>query len=124
MQPWLKPLYDADGIRAVDRWAIEEQRVSGAELMEGAGAALAAAVAELGPDGPVRIVCGRGNNGGDGLVAARLLREHGLAVDALLLFSGEDLSTDARANLARTEAQAVDSQALPEALAGSDVIVD
>ncbi len=78
MEPWLHPLYDADGIRAVDRWAIEEQGMPSAELMEAAGTALAEAVAELAPEGPVRIVCGKGNNGGDGLVAARHLGEDGL----------------------------------------------
>ncbi|HEY2333965.1 MAG TPA: NAD(P)H-hydrate dehydratase [Solirubrobacterales bacterium] len=87
MEPWLKPLYDADGIRAVDRWAIEEQGIPEAELMEAAGSALAEAVAELAPDGPVRIVCGKGNNGGDGLVAARFLSGMGFVVEALELFS-------------------------------------
>ena len=61
-------------MRAVDRWAIEEQGVPSLELMEAAGTALAEAVAGLAPQGPVRIVCGKGNNGGDGLVAARHLR--------------------------------------------------
>ncbi len=89
MEPWLAPLYDAEGIRAVDRWAIEERGVPGEELMEAAGAALAEAVAELAPQGPVRILCGKGNNGGDGLVAARRLRETGFDVDALELFSEE-----------------------------------
>jgi NAD(P)H-hydrate epimerase len=87
MEPWLNPLYDAEGIRAVDRWAIEEQRVPGEELMEAAGTALAEAVAGLAPQGPVRIVCGKGNNGGDGLVAARRLAGMGFEVQALELFS-------------------------------------
>jgi ADP-dependent NAD(P)H-hydrate dehydratase / NAD(P)H-hydrate epimerase len=87
MEPWLNPLYDADGIRAVDRWAIEEQGVPGADLMEAAGTALAEAVAGLAPDGPVRIVCGKGNNGGDGLVAARRLAGMGFAVETLELFA-------------------------------------
>ncbi len=89
MEPWLKPLYDAEGIRAVDRWAIEERGVPGEELMEAAGTALAEAVAGLAPEGPVRIVCGKGNNGGDGLVAARRLRRMGFDVEELELFSGE-----------------------------------
>ncbi len=86
MESWLRPLYDAEGIRAVDRWAIEERGVPEAELMEAAGTALAEAVAGLAPQGPVRIVCGKGNNGGDGLVAARRLGAMGFEVEALEIF--------------------------------------
>lgn len=89
MEPWLSPLYDAEGIRAIDRWAIEEQGVAEAELMEAAGTALAEAAAGLAPQGPVRILCGKGNNGGDGLVAARCLKGMGFAVDVLELWSDE-----------------------------------
>ncbi|HEX7059748.1 MAG TPA: NAD(P)H-hydrate dehydratase [Solirubrobacterales bacterium] len=89
MEPWLKPLFDADGIRAVDRWAIEERGIPSEELMEAAGTALAEAVAGLAPGGPVRIVCGKGNNGGDGLVAARHLKGMGFEVEALELGSGD-----------------------------------
>jgi NAD(P)H-hydrate epimerase len=87
MEPWLTPLFDADGIRAVDRWAIEGQGVPSEELMEAAGTALAEAVADLAPAGPVRIVCGKGNNGGDGLVAARRLAGMGFEVETLELWS-------------------------------------
>jgi ADP-dependent NAD(P)H-hydrate dehydratase / NAD(P)H-hydrate epimerase len=99
MEPWLNPLYDAEGMRAADRWAIEEQGVPEADLMEAAGTALAEAVAGLAPQGPVRIVCGKGNNGGDGLVAARHLAGMGFEVDVLELFSG-DLPDDFDAWLA------------------------
>jgi NAD(P)H-hydrate epimerase len=82
---WLDPLYDADEMRAVDTWAIEEQGVPEADLMERAGTGLARTVARVaaGAPGPVRIVAGKGNNGGDGRVAARLLREEGREVDVL-----------------------------------------
>jgi NAD(P)H-hydrate epimerase len=89
VESWLSPLYDAEAMRAVDRWAIEEQGIAEADLIETAGTALAEAVAELAPDGPVRIICGKGNNGGDGLVAARHLSGMGYEVEALELFSGE-----------------------------------
>jgi hydroxyethylthiazole kinase-like uncharacterized protein yjeF len=95
MEPWLRPLFDAEGIRAVDQWAIEEQGVSGEALMETAGTALADAVAELTPQGPVRIVCGKGNNGGDGLVAERRLREMGFAVEAVEIFAALPADFDA-----------------------------
>jgi hydroxyethylthiazole kinase-like uncharacterized protein yjeF len=86
MESWLNPLYDAEGMRAVDAWAIEEQEVPGPELMEAAGAALTEAVAGLAPEGPVRILCGKGNNGGDGLVAERHLREMGFEVESRAVF--------------------------------------
>ncbi len=123
-RPWFEPLYTAEEMRALDRWAIEHEGIPSLDLMERAGGEVARAVIALAPDGPVRIVCGRGNNGGDGLVVARLLREHGLEVDALLLFSREDLSPDAAANLERAEARQVAPRALSDAVAGSAVVVD
>ncbi len=95
MEPWLSPLFDADGIRAVDRWAIEGQGIPGEELMEAAGTALAEAVAGLSPQGPIRVVCGKGNNGGDGLVAARHLRGMGFELETLELEHGVPDDLDA-----------------------------
>jgi NAD(P)H-hydrate epimerase len=89
MEAWLQPLYDAEGIRAVDRWAIEEQGVPSSQLMEAAGTALAEAVAGLAPQGTVRILCGKGNNGGDGEIAARRLAAMGFEVETALIFSEE-----------------------------------
>ena len=89
MESWLEPLYDAEGSRAMDAWAIEEQGIPSSRLMEAAGTALAEAVASLSPQGPVRILCGKGNNGGDGLVAARHLRRTGFEVEAIELWGDE-----------------------------------
>ncbi len=89
MEPWLQPLYDAEGIRAIDRWAIEEQGVPSSELMEAAGTALAEAVAALAPDRPIRVLCGKGNNGGDGKIAARHLAGMGFEVETTEIFSEE-----------------------------------
>jgi hydroxyethylthiazole kinase-like uncharacterized protein yjeF len=96
MESWLSPLFDADGIRAIDRWAIEQQGIAEAALMEAAGTALAEAVAGLAPQGPVRVVCGKGNNGGDGLVAARHLQGMGFVVEALELEQTEASDLDVR----------------------------
>lgn len=123
MMPWLKTLYDAEGMRAVDRWAIEEVGVPSLELMEAAGRAVAEVVAELAPDGPVRVVCGKGNNGGDGFVAARLLREMGFVVEALLLWPGEELRGDAAVNFERFGGELLGDD-LDGRLADSGVIVD
>jgi NAD(P)H-hydrate epimerase len=124
MEAWLRPLYDAAGMRGVDSWAIEERGVPSLELMEAAGRAVAEAVAELAPEGPVRVICGKGNNGGDGLVAARLLATTGFEVEALLLWPATELSRDAAANLARCEAEQVAPDDLDRHLAGSGAVVD
>ncbi len=123
MEPWLDPLYDAGGMRAADRWAIEQQGVPSLELMETAGRAVAEAVGGLAPEGPVRVVCGKGNNAGDGLVAARYLAEAGFAVEALLLWPARELSGDAAANLERFGAEHVSGD-LASRLSGSGAVVD
>lgn len=99
MEPWLQPLYDADGIRAIDAWAIEEQGVASERLMEAAAGKLAEAVAGISPQGPIRVLCGKGNNGGDGQIAARRLQQLGFEVDVALLFD-DDVPDDFDAWLA------------------------
>jgi hydroxyethylthiazole kinase-like uncharacterized protein yjeF len=98
---WLTPLPDAETMRAIDRWAIDERGVPSLELMERAGAAVARAVEVHATDGRVAVVCGKGNNGGDGLVAARLLRDAGRAVTVVCVAPAEQFSGDARENLER-----------------------
>ncbi|HTZ87146.1 MAG TPA: NAD(P)H-hydrate dehydratase [Solirubrobacteraceae bacterium] len=98
---WLEPLPDAETMRAVDRWAIEEQGIAGLDLMERAGAGITRAVEVHASDGPVAILCGKGNNGGDGLVVARLLREAGREVTVLCVAPPEEFKGDAATNLAR-----------------------
>jgi ADP-dependent NAD(P)H-hydrate dehydratase / NAD(P)H-hydrate epimerase len=80
---WMEPVYEAAEMRAADAWAIEEQGVPGADLMERAGLGLARVTAAAAGAGPVRIVAGKGNNGGDGRVAARFLKEDGYEVELL-----------------------------------------
>ena len=81
-------LASADEMRALDRHAIETLDVPGELLMESAGRAVAEAVLGLlAPGASVLVVCGRGNNGGDGLVAARHLHALGVPVRAALLGS-------------------------------------
>ncbi|HZI90421.1 MAG TPA: NAD(P)H-hydrate dehydratase [Thermoleophilaceae bacterium] len=96
---WLDPLYEADEMRAVDAWAIEERGVPSLDLMERAGTGLARCVARVARPGRVRVVVGKGNNGGDGLVVARLLREEGREVDVLATVPLGELRGDAAANL-------------------------
>jgi hydroxyethylthiazole kinase-like uncharacterized protein yjeF len=120
---WLTPLPDAEQQRALDSWAIEQLGISGEHLMERAGRGLAEVCQERCPEGPMAIVCGKGNNGGDGLVAARLLRERGRDVRVLLLADPADLQGEARANLERLPGPAPEAFS-PAGLGGAALIVD
>ena len=120
---WLDPLYEADEMRAVDSWAIEEQGVPSLDLMERAGAGLARVTAAAAHDGSIRVVVGKGNNGGDGLVAARLLRDEGREADVLAIAPLDELQGDARANLERLPGEAP-RPFEAEALMGSGAVVD
>jgi ADP-dependent NAD(P)H-hydrate dehydratase / NAD(P)H-hydrate epimerase len=120
---WLEPLPDAEQQRATDAWAIGDRGIASLELMERAGVGLAEAVRERVPEGRVVVVAGKGNNGGDGLVVARLLRDWGREVDVLMLAPGAELSGDARVNFDRLpepRARPVE----PGAVAGAAAIVD
>jgi NAD(P)H-hydrate epimerase len=120
---WLEPLPDASEQRALDEWAINELGIPGAELMERAGSGLATLVAQRAPEGPIAVVSGKGNNGGDGFVAARLLREQGREVSVLTLADPEEYRGDAKLNLDRLPG--APSQGFgPDSLAGAAAIVD
>lgn len=124
---FLEPLPDADAMREADRRAVEQGHASSLELMERAGRGLADAVARAVPDGPVAIVCGSGNNGGDGLVAARLLRGAGRDVRVLLLTLADELRGDAAVNAARlgSAGEGTGTAAFdPALLRGASAIVD
>ena len=73
----------------------------GIELMENAGRAVADAVSRRWPRQPLSVLCGPGNNGGDGFVAARMLAERGWPVRLALLGSREALKGDAAAAASR-----------------------
>jgi NAD(P)H-hydrate epimerase len=95
-------LLTAAAMRELDRRAIEEAAVPGAVLMENAGRAVADALgrryAALHP-GPVLVLAGKGNNGGDGFVVARHLLNRGWQVRTVLLAEGEALKGDAAVHL-------------------------
>ena len=123
LPPWLEALPGAEQMRAVDAWAIEDQGVPSLELMERAGTGVARIVAERAPDGRMAVVCGKGNNGGDGLVAARVLREEGREVTVLCVSPPEEFQGDARANLERLPGDPP-AQFEPHALEGTVAAVD
>lgn len=89
-------------MREADRATIHDLGIPSIVLMENAGRQVAAAVeARFGEEAPLRIavVCGRGNNGGDGSVAARALHQSGHAVALYLIGAADTVTGDARLNL-------------------------
>jgi NAD(P)H-hydrate epimerase len=120
---WLDPLFAAGEMRDVDAWAIDEQHVPSLDLMERAGEGLARVTAAAAREGPIRVVVGKGNNGGDGLVVARLLREDGYEVDVLAAADPGELKGDARVNLDRLPGRPPEPFEA-ERLSGSGAVVD
>lgn len=118
-------------VRSVDQRSIE-LGVPGIVLMENAGRGAAELLLSLGVHGPVVICCGKGNNGGDGLVIARHLHNHRIAVRVLLFCKGEELTGDAacnyyvvhRAGLPLVVHDSVDLAAVCSELASAEWVVD
>ena len=98
----------ADEMREIDRITGERFGVPSLTLMENAGAAVAAFVLSQYPEAEsVGVICGKGNNGGDGLVAARKLHEAGQEVRVLLLAERSELRGDAAEMFTRLSMPAV-----------------
>jgi NAD(P)H-hydrate epimerase len=116
-------VFTRDGARQLDVLAREDYAIPTIVLMENAGAAAAEVALEVlgqgpDPDGDVLIVCGPGNNGGDGLVVARHLHNAGVGVRIALLAPGEKLGGDAGVNLEIARRMKLPITALPAIGAG------
>ena len=99
-------LLTAAQMRAIEAAAIASGEVTGLELMERAGRGVVEAVFAEWPElaaGPFRavVLCGPGNNGGDGFVVARLLKEWGWEVEVFLYGTPEGMPPDARVKYER-----------------------
>jgi NAD(P)H-hydrate epimerase len=126
-------------MREVDRLTTERFAISQSQLMENAGKVVAEAlvhqigVLDLAPVRQIVVLCGKGNNGGDGLVAARHLREEFRHTTVVMLCAPAELKGDPQANYWRwaeiggetviAENQADWSKALAR-IAAADVLVD
>lgn len=123
----MRRVLTAARMRAADQAAESRFGMPSALLMENAGRALAEAARGLGaPGGRYVVVCGPGNNGGDGLVVARFLRSEGLPVALVLVGDRAKLTPGSRRNLHALEPYGIQSQSLSEVpeLRGGDVVVD
>jgi len=125
-------LATAEQMREMDRRTVEEYGLPGLVLMENAGRAVADAAWDLLPEegGRVLILAGKGNNGGDGFVAARHLAAVGVEVAVMLFARLSDLAGDAAINAHYAEKSGLviieepDDQTVIGALELADVIVD
>lgn len=133
--PSAEPLLSAAQMRAIEQAAMAAGAATGAALMERAGEGVVQALLAAWPElaaapGAACVLCGPGNNGGDGFVVARLLAERGWRVRTLLLGESGRMPPDARANLERWrdlgEVLPLDGDAAVDAaLAGpGDLLVD
>lgn len=123
-------------MREADRQTIEDIGIPGRTLMENAGQAVARVMARALPELRERrvvVICGKGNNGGDGLVVLRILATQGVSAKAWVLCPLDELSGDARYNLEAAQKAALqvesaaDEPSWRKALAEisqADVIVD
>jgi NAD(P)H-hydrate epimerase len=121
-------------MRTIDRLSTERYGVPSLTLMENAGAHVAEYVLRRYPRAErICVVCGKGNNGGDGFVAARKLHEAGKKVDILLLADPAEVKGDAAAMLAklpitpvivRDQAQLMTASEVCSALSRAELIVD
>ena len=129
------PIVTAEQMRALDHRTITEAQVPSLVLMERAGTGVMTHLeARYGPVAGKRVVilCGKGNNGGDGFVIARLLRRKKAQVHVVLLAPVTELSRDARAMYQRFQRTAgrssivrpPDANALQQRLSASDIIID
>jgi hydroxyethylthiazole kinase-like uncharacterized protein yjeF len=121
----VKRLVTPSQMRTMERVAADTG-LSEAVLMETAGRLLAeSAVRHASPGGRFTVLCGPGNNGGDGLVAARVLAGLGRTVQVELLDAGA-LKGEAKRNLAALAGAGLEPCLLPDVLPvqGGDVVID
>ena len=124
---WLhRALFRASQVRELDRIAIDDEGIPGAELMERAGVAAFHLIRRRWPEARrILVVCGQGNNAGDGYVVARHAREAGLDVVVAQLGEVEKLSGDALNAYQNMGAVGLESaRFVPESLSGCDLVID
>ena len=93
----IRPLKRAE-VRELDRRAFDEYGMTGMMLMENAGRGCVDVLKQIGCDGPVAVVCGKGNNAGDGYVIARHLSSWNVSVRILQVGKSHELTGDAARN--------------------------
>lgn len=111
-------------MRVIDRVTSERFGIPSLTLMENAGSAVAEFALDSYPHAKTfGVICGKGNNGGDGFVTARKLQQAGREVRLLLLADPAELQGDAAANFARLQKNSVSRETAPEKPSGSSLAI-
>lgn len=125
LSPLPTALYRAEAVRALDRYAIQTCGIPGFTLMQRAGAAAFDVLRWLWPGAQhLTVLCGPGNNGGDGYVLARLAAGAGLAVRVMSVGNPARLRGDAALACQALAEQGITVEPFDEAMEGTDVVVD
>jgi len=120
----------AEEMAELDRHAIEDLKIPSLTLMENAGRAVAEEAAKMSPGPKIAVICGKGNNGGDGFVAARYLVEAGKKVEVILIGRLGEVKKDPSVNFDRLKVPILEApdlegfEKVKEVLKGSDLIID
>lgn len=125
----MQPLLTAEQIKEGDQYTIEHEPITSVDLMERAATAFTAAFTSRYDAGKtVAVYCGTGNNGGDGLVIARLLTERGYPVDVKIARFSDKSTDDFNVNLQRLIEKGINYQEYTTAAdfpeEHADVIID
>ena len=113
-------------IREADAYTIVNEPVAGIDLMERAASACFGWLKDkISTDRHIVVFCGSGNNGGDGLAIARMMKEAGFSVDIFTLSSPEKMTPDARINFQRVpECKILGESSILPAIDEDDVVID
>lgn len=124
-------ILSTEQIREADRYTIQNEPVSSVDLMERAATQVTQwLLARLGKNASVKIFCGMGNNGGDGLVVARQLYQKGFEPKVFMVGVAGRMSPDCEANFQRLQKECVITPTFICAaedfpvIAGEDVVID
>ncbi len=114
----------------LDRHAICDLKIPSLTLMENAGRAVAEEAAKMSSGPEILVVCGKGNNGGDGFVAARHLWDLGFKVTIILIGLRDEVKADPQTNLQRLNLPVIEAPDYEsfirnlKVLKGADLIID
>lgn len=120
-------IYDSKTIKAWDEFTIRTEPIASIDLMERAATLCTKQILATNLFNSVSIFCGVGNNGGDGLVIARLLHQRGISVEIFIVEFSKNYSTDFQTNLERLPkeiSQTILTEQKHDSKIESDLIID